>query len=351
MKLLKNCFSVRGDSLYCPLAFSLDSYWNCLYDCHHCYLRNLNNIWGKDLRPINIELFTKKLHNGLNNKNPKTSLAFCLANKKTIRWGNKADPFQPAETLHKRAPIIFKELITLNWTFVIQTMSTTIMMQYEKQIIEASKKKLITVMPIISPGLNKDWEILEKSATTPPLKRLHHIRQLQRQGVSIGVNGEPFIPGFHTIKDFEDTLKLLKSFGIKSYNTYNLHLNSHVAKRLAGIGLDIGKIWEMNKDENWKKILPPLLELSKKYDITMGCPDFVNSGPNWIEKTNTCCGINVSNPTTFNTHHWKQLRQQEHCWEEILLNTWDGIGDREEGVKILRGNSDKFYTLKDAGIN
>ena len=31
-KLLQSGLTVRGDSVYCPLAFSLDSYWNCLTD-------------------------------------------------------------------------------------------------------------------------------------------------------------------------------------------------------------------------------------------------------------------------------------------------------------------------------
>ena len=54
-KLLKNPLTVRGDSLYCPLSLSLDSYGNCLTDCWHSYLRNLNHIWGTDLKPAGKE--------------------------------------------------------------------------------------------------------------------------------------------------------------------------------------------------------------------------------------------------------------------------------------------------------
>lgn len=351
MKLLKNSLTIRGDSLYCPLSLSLDTYGNCLFDCHHCYLRNLNEIWGKDLKPIDIELFKKKLHNGLKNKNPKTPLAHCLANKKTIRWGNKTDPFQPAELKYKRAPEIFSELIQLKWSFVIQTMNTDVMMEYAVFLACAHSLGLITIMPIVSPGLDKDWEIFEKKATTSPKKRLHHLRMLSKEGMPVGVNGEPFIPGFHTIKDFEDTLKLLKSYGIKSYNTYNLHLNPFVAKRLSAIGLDIRKIWEMNQDGPWKRILGKLMELSKKHNIHLGCPDFVNTGHKWLEKANTCCGINVPNPTMYNTHHWKKLRQEGFNWKEIFDVTWDGSGDKEEGLKIMKSKSSKFYSLQDAGIS
>ena len=72
MKKLKNSLTVRGDSLYCPLSFSLDSYGNCLTDCYHCYLRHLNHVWGEDLKPIDLELLEKKLEAGIKNKNPKT---------------------------------------------------------------------------------------------------------------------------------------------------------------------------------------------------------------------------------------------------------------------------------------
>ena len=57
----------------------------------------MNHTWGSDLRPLDVITFEKKLRNGLKNKNPKSPLAHCLSRKKTIRWGNKSDPFQKAE--------------------------------------------------------------------------------------------------------------------------------------------------------------------------------------------------------------------------------------------------------------
>lgn len=344
MKKLKNSLSVRGDSLYCPLAFSLDSYGNCLTDCHHCWIRHLNHTWGDELKPLDVNILERKLMNGLKNKKPITSLSYCLTLKKTIRWGNKTDPFQKAELDHKIAPSVFSLLIDLDWTFVIQTRFTHIMMNYESYINKA--KSLITIMPVISPGLNKDWETFERKRTTPPINRLEHLRSLQKQNINIGVNGEPFIPGFHEVKDFEKTLRLLKHYKIPSYNVYNFHFNPYVAKRLHSIGIDIEKIWYYNQDSQWKKILPKLLDLSKKYNIRMGCPDFVNSGWGWEEKTNTCCGVKVQNPTTFNTHHFKRLKQDGISNEEIINQTYDGSGDFEQGLKILKGNTKKFYTLK-----
>lgn len=344
---LKNSITMRGDSLYCPLALSLDSYGNCLVDCHHCYLRNLNQVWGEDLKPLDLKLFEKKLINGLKNKNPQTPVAYALSQKKTIRWGNKADPFQPIEKQYKLAPDIFTILTNLDWSFVIQTHFPDVLMNYTESINKANKKKLITIMPVMSPGLDKDWEIFEKKITPVPETRLKLAQEWLKIGIPVGFNGEPYIPGFHTIQDFEDTLKLLKQYKIPSYNTYNFHFNAFVAKRLHAIGIDIEKIWTFNQDNKWRKILPKLLDLGKKYGIKIGCPDFVNSGINYIDPANTCCGINVPNPCTFNTHFFKKDLQKKIPLKDILNQNWDGTGNWEEGQQIIYGTCKNKFNLND----
>jgi len=338
--------SIRGDSLYCPLCFSLDSYGDCLNDCWHCYLRRLNHIWNNGLNPIDPNELESKLVNGLKNSSPKTSLAHAIKKKKVLRFGNKTDPFQKSEREYRISQQCIKILKKLEWPFVIQTMVTEIMMDYFDDIV--SCKNFGIVQPIISCGVEKDWEVLERQRTTPISHRFTHIALLKREGMQVAVNGEPFIPGWHTVEQFEDMLKRLKSEGINRYNIYNFHFNDFVAKRLLDIGLDIMAIWEGNQDENWKPIQQKLIDLAKKYDIILGCPDFVNTG-SYFQKANTCCGVDVSNPMTFNTHTWKRILQQNPKMEveEILSSTWDGIGDFEEGRKILTGDSKGFYTMKD----
>lgn len=345
MKYYQNALSVRGDCLYCPLSFSLDSYWNCLTDCWHCYFRNLNNIWGTDLRPTNPEDVRKKLETGLKNKNPKSSLAYCIKLKKTIRLGNKSDPLQDAEDEHHVTEKLIKILNELNWTYVIQTRFPIRLLQWQKVLIPY--KDNITIMPIISPGLDYDWEIFERKRTNTPIQRLKVIRKFAKLGFDVGINGEPFIPGVHSEKDFESTIQLLKEYGVKSYNTYNFHFNAFVAKRLHSIGIDIEKIWYYNQDKQWKKILSNLMDICKKHNMVLGCPDFVNSGPNVKEVANTCCGVNVPNPIKFNTHYWKGLMQNGLNSKEILNSTWEGIGNFSEGEKIVKGTTSNFYTLGD----
>jgi len=345
---LKSGLGVRGDSLYCPLAFSLDTYWNCLTDCHHCFFRRLNRTWGQDLRPLDVEAFEKKLINGLKNKNPKTPLAHAIKTKRTLRIGSKADPLQDAEDEWRVTRDALEVLNRLRWSYAIQTRFTSRLRSYEPIILGAVPSAVL--IPYMSPGMERDWEVFERKRTTPPAERLRDMQHFAKKGLVVGMNGEPFIPGFHTVKDFENALKAIKAHGIRTYNTYNLHFNDHVAKRMHAIGIDIEKVWRMNQDREWKKILPKLLDLGKKYDIHVGCPDFVNSGPGYVEKNNTCCGVNVARPCRFNTHFWKRKLQKGEDPERILDRSWDGIGDFEQGVQVMFDNSKDVFTMKDAGF-
>lgn len=345
-KIYKNALSVRGDSLYCPLSFSLDSYFNCLVDCHHCSFRSINHTWGTDLRPASPEEVKKKLINGMENKKPQTPLAHCLSQKKTLRFGSRSDPFQPIEDQFKVSGHILTTLVELDWTYAIQTRFPSRLLSHRSLIF--SKKNLATIIPVISPGLERDWETFERGITDPPEKRFSIASQFLKHGINTGVNGEPFIPGVHTVGDFEETLKRLKKYNIPSYNTYNFHFNPYVAKRLHAIGVDIERIWFYNQDEQWYPILQELINLAKRYEIRLGVPDFVNSGWGHREQANTCCGVDVPNRTEFNTHVWKGLVQKGISLQEIIECSWDQIGDYSQGCAIIRDDKNKnFYTLKD----
>jgi len=299
------------------------------------------------LKPLDIESFSRTLSNGLKNKNPRSSLAWALHHKKTIRFGNKADPFQSAERIHRVSGEVLKILEGHRWSFLIQTMFTEVMMDYFDDIVRM--KDLCIVQPIISPGAESDWEVLERRCTTPVEDRIVHILLLKSNGVRVGVNGEPFIPGYHTVAQFRSLMRRLKSHGILNYNTYNFHFNDFVAKRLHGIGIDIEKIWFHNRDQYWKPILVQLIEIAKKYGIVLGCPDFVNSGL-YRESTNTCCGVTVPNPTTFNLINFKRRILAGEDREEVFQSSWDGIGDLEQGRRVFDGKEPDMYSLKDCGL-
>jgi len=333
--------------LYCPLPLSIDSYFNCLTYCYHCGFRRLNRTWGEDLRPADPLSIEKKLRSSVKNTNPKSYKAWALKNKITIRLGSRSDPYQEAERHYKITRQIVKILIKLEWSFVIQTRFLHNLMR-DMDLFFDDKKRLFVFLPVVSPGLERDWELFERKRTTSIEKRFYIIKQLLKRGFSVGVNGEPFIPGFHDYSDFRETLLRIKDCGVKSYNVYNLHFNDLVAKNLHKIGVDIEKIWYYNQDSKWKKILKRLLQISEKENMILGCPDFVNTGWKWKEKANTCCGINVLAPSTFNTHHWKKrLQNGEKDWRKILQESFQGFGDKNLAEKIIKGQETKFYTFND----
>jgi len=342
----KAAVGVRGDCLYCPLSLSIDSYFNCLTDCHHCYSRRLNRTWGMDLRPADPEDVERKLTNGLKNKAPKSTLACALSAKKTLRLGNRTDPYQEAELEHRVSRRVQEILIKLEWTYVIQTKFLS-NLRYDEDVMTEGKD-LLHIMPVISPGAEGDWELFERKRTTPIPRRLRLIKRWISRGFKVGVNGEPFIPGYHTPEDFQSIIKRLKEVGVTSYNTYNLHFNDHVAKRLHSIGVDIERVWHHNQDAQWRPILRKLLDIAREEGMELGCPDFVNTGWGWKEPANTCCGIDVPNPSLFNSHHFKQRLQSLQNPQEIIEDTWEGIGDKETGTKIVLGEPCDMYTMGDA---
>lgn len=335
MKIYTAALGMRGDMLYCPLPLSIDPYWTCEVNCYHCYSRRLNRTWGNDFRMADVEDIKRKL-SSLSPRG-KSPLHEAIRQRKTLRLGNRSDPFQPREEKYRVSTEILKFLMEIGWDTVVQT-------KFPRRAYEMTGLgKTCTMMAIITPGLEADWELFERKMTENPIDRVKTLSKLQKKGFDVGVNGEPFIPGYHTPEQFEETVKLLKSYGINRYNTYNLHFNDYVAKNLFKLGLDIEKIWYMNQDKQWRRILKKLIEIAEKHDIILGCPDFVNSGWEYVQKCNTCCGLDVKNPCTFNTHHFKLAVQKG----EDPRKCWDGVGDYEEGLKIIEGTTDEMYTLKD----
>lgn len=333
VRIYSAALGIRGDMLYCPLPLSIDSYWTCETNCLHCYSRRINRTWGTDFRMADVEAVKKKL---LTAKG-KSPLHQAIKRRKTLRLGNRSDPFQDCELKYGVSSELAKFLASQKWDTVIQT-------KFPRRAWELTGlSDTITVMAVITVGLESDWELFERKRTENPIERIKTLAEIQSAGFRVGVNGEPFIPGYHTVKQFRDTVKLLKSYGINRFNIYNLHFNDLVAKNFHSIGIDIEKVWFMNQDEQWREILKKLLIVAERYGIILGCPDFVNSGWGNRQGCNTCCGLDVKNPCTWNAHHFKIAIQEG----KDPRTCWDGVGDYEEGMKIINGSIPDMYTMKD----
>ena len=347
MREYKNPLTIRGDSLYCPLAFGADSYWGCPYNCVYCYCREMNAVWGQDLRVVDPEALARRMRNGLSNNNPRSPLAHALRNKSTLRLGNKSDPFPPEEQIHRATEGILGVLKELDWSVKLETRSTAYTESPYWELLTPGRCVLTTT---VTCGLDRDHEAFEPSGMPPPAARLEALHQVAAEGFQVGVVSEPFLNGWHTVDDWRQFLDALRQHGINRTNVYHAHLTPFVAKRLVEVpGLDIEAVWRGNEDAAWRPILREIIQLSEAAGVILGCPDFVNSG-RYIERSNTCCGVDVPRPTTYNMIGWKHLAiSQGRVSREDVLASWDGIGDQAHGEAVFDGSNRAFYGFKDLG--
>jgi len=313
--------------------------------------RNLNRIWGEEQRIADPEKVRQKFISASKN-NGKSPLSVALKLKKAIWVGRKSDPYQPIEMELEITRSYIHTFIHFKQQFIICSRYIPNADRDESLFIKA--KNLLTFLVEITPGMESDWEIFERRRTPCVSDRLEIASKWMRKGVAVGVRGEPFIPGYHTLAQFRNTIRRVKSFGFKSYNTYNLHVNAYTMRRLHDAGMDIEKIWHYNQDEFWRPIQRDLCRIADEEGIILGCPDFVNTPKGWRSRTNTCCGVDVPGAFTFNTHQWKICLQNGlMSQEEILASSWEGIGaeqDKEMARLIMLGKSNDFYTMGDVEL-
>ena len=349
MREYKSPICIRHAHLTCPLPLALESYWACEADCLHCVGRKLNRIWGEEQRVTNPDSVRKKLRNALRNKNPQTPMAQALKAQKAIWIGRKTDPYQPIEMELMVTKGLVEILIDLRWPFIICSRYQANCQRDVDLFVKAGP--LLICLVEITPGGESDWELFERKRTTPVNRRLRIAKRWQQLGIHVGIRGEPFIPGYHTTNQFRDMLRRLRSYGLRSYNTYNLHMNEYTLQRLHDVGLDIERIWEHNQDKLWRPIQCKLCQIADEEGINLGCPDFVNVPQGWKNCANTCCGVDVPGAFTFNTHHWRSLSQSGLASNDIIDRTWEDIGsedDQHQARLILSGKSDDYYTMEDA---
>jgi len=344
MERLKTGINIRGDYFYCPLAFQLNTYWNCEARCRHCYLRRLNRTWGQELKPLDVDHFEKDLDRILRGKG-QSMLALGIKARKTLYVGSKADAYQDAELKHGVTREALRIVLERGFSVVIATMYSANLKRDEDLFLRYPKQ--VTIMPIISPGFERDWEVLERRKTTHPGDRLLDATMWKKKGINVGINGEPFIPGFHTEADFKFMCETLRLAGLDSYNTYNLHMNDWNAKEMVAAGIDIEKVWHGNQDKSWAVTLEKLIGIAARENIRLGMPDFVNSGWGHKEQRNTCCGMDVPNPCTFTVINWKRMIQDGVPRDQVLKKSWDGIGDWKAGLDLFHGKTAGLFGLGD----
>jgi len=340
--------TIRGDALSCPLAFGLDTYYGCPYDCVHCTFLGLNAVWGHgEDRALDLGWLVDMLDRGLRNEHPRSALACAIRGRKTVRVGNKYDPFPPYEDKLGIARAAIEVLLERGFQVKVETKAVDRMLG---AVTERWTPDSAIITTTIHVGLDEDWDRLEGRRVPSPARRLEVLRDFALEGYQVGVSAEPFLAGHHTVEQYGRYLDTLLEYGVHRTNVYNLRLNAFVAKRLAGAGYDIERIWAENEDGCWRVTLGHLIEAAEERGMILGCPDFVNAGRSQT-RSNTCCGVDVARPCTFNWHTWRRIGIESGLVTvEDLRLSYDGVGDLGVGlVQFLEGSQD-FYTLDDTGV-
>jgi DNA repair photolyase len=344
---MKTGCNIRPEAIQCPLAFQVNAYWNCSANCAHCFTRRLNRTWGEDQRIVSIDNFRKQLDR-LEKTKKETVLSMCIKKRKSAHLGSHADPYQPIELKLNVTRKIIQELLERGFYVLFETMYTE---NAEKDLDLFSKYPgMVNIHSQVMPGFDKNWETLEKKQTTRPIQRLKISKKWNDAGFLATVKSEPFISAWHTIQDWKEYLKVLKKYGLTSTNIYWIHENDLVYKRLYEVGIDIEKLYYLHKDEPWANFLKKVIFYAEQEGIYLGMPDYINSGWEYKEKRNCCCGFDVPNPLVFNTITWKRRIQDGENPEEVFWDTYeeDGCtGDLEWAKNVLMGTTKKFYTFKD----
>jgi hypothetical protein len=263
-----------------------------------------------------------------------------------MRVGNRYDPLPPVESEQRIARGALEILADLDWEIKLESKNAALMLEYSDRLIGMGAIISTTVLT----GLDDDWRLLEARVPSSPTDRLEAMERFVDAGLQVGVLAEPFIPGYHTVAQWFEFLLELKSYGINRVNVYNLKMNSYNVRRLLELDLDVERILDHSDDETWGGILFQLLAAAAELGIHCGCPDFVNAG-RVKPTTNTCCGVDVTAPCTFNLVNWRAKGLENgRVTMSDFLDSWDGVGDINKGWSQFNGQAENLYSLTDTGL-
>ena len=344
VKLYKSGLGVRADYLYCPLAFGLDAYWGCEFDCSFCYCRRLNRTWGQAIRPADVPGIQRKLLNPGKGSDP---ISVSARARKTLRLGNKSDLLQPEAEREFGSPALalLRFLRDEAWEVKLETRSPLLgASPYFDLLVDM--KATITISIMIG-GSADHRAFAPRSAE--PLFLFRLAQEFRRRGHRVSVITEPFIPGYHTVEQWADFLDMVADYDLDAVNLYNLHFNDFVAKRIFDKpGVDIERVWMENEDEPWRRTLAQLIEIADAKEISLGMPDFVNSG-RYLERFNTCCAVDAVNPLVYNYPTFKRhILTTGSLSLEDLHSMFEGIGPPPE--ELFEDSKADHYGFRDMGL-
>jgi len=321
------------DYSYCPIPIGVETYNKCFYECVYCIKSD------KELKPVLTNNIINIALNKENKLNSKEKIIYNLIQKrKPILIGDRFDPYPPAEQELENTRNHLLLLSKLNCPIIIKTKN----IQLLHRDLDIIKENDISVIIHVNIGFNKDYLLLEDNRLPNILNRLDYVQFLLENKVNVSVSANPFIPLYHTIKDIELFLCELVKRDIKAFSLYPAYKMSNLLKNIFYvIGLSKSFDFSMNDLKViWGRELKFIIELCRKYQIDFSTPDYVNT-QGYIQKTNTCCGLNIRNINEFNVMTCKKKIIEKYkvldknTEKELFDLTFDGLGNKRKDKYII----------------
>jgi len=217
----KKVLSVN-DSPDLGFKFSVNAYRGCEHGCVYCYARPSHEYWGLSAGlDFETHIIVKK--------EPHLVLAKELTSSKwipqTVLLSGNTDPYQPAERMFGNSRRLLEVFLEFKNPVVLITKSHRVIKDLDilKRLAQDNLVHVIISVTSLNPELSQK---IEPRAPVPS-RRLDTIRTLSENGISVGVNLAPVVPGL-TDEEIPAILRSAKEAGAKYANYIVLRLPGSV---------------------------------------------------------------------------------------------------------------------------
>ncbi len=182
----------KVDSPDIGMAYSMNPYQGCEHGCVYCYARNTHNYWGYSAGlDFETKILIKKdapqlLEQKLKSKNWEP---------RPIMLAGNTDCYQPAEREYK----ITRQILEVLWKYrhPIGVITKSSLVLRDLDILKKLAEHRLLRVSISLTTLNEELRQFLEPRTASCAKRLHTIKTLVENGISVNVMLAPIIPGLN----------------------------------------------------------------------------------------------------------------------------------------------------------
>ena len=248
-----------NDSPDLGFKYSVNAYRGCEHGCVYCYARPSHEYWGLSAGlDFETQIIVKK--------DPHLVLAKELASSRwtpqAVLLSGNTDPYQPAERVFGNTRRLLEVFLEFKHPVIIITKSHRILKDLDL-LKRLAKDRLVHVILSVT-SLDSELSLKIEPRAPIPASRLDAIKKLSENGISVGINIAPVIPGL-TDDEIPSILKAGKEFGA-SYANY-------IVLRLPGSVKEIFVEWlEREFPNHRRKVINRLKSLrgGRLYDARFG---------------------------------------------------------------------------------